>query len=93
VSTITARVTSKGQITVPKLVRERLGIEAGDEIAFHFDDADPGRLEIRPVHRRRLSEFRGLFSVERASPIDEERAASRAARAQRIVASDSPGNG
>ena len=30
----TARMTSKGQITVPKGVRERLGIGPGDELEF-----------------------------------------------------------
>ena len=30
--THTARVTSKGQVTIPKAVRERLGIAAGDDI-------------------------------------------------------------
>jgi AbrB family looped-hinge helix DNA binding protein len=30
----TSRLTSKGQITVPKRVRERLGLRAGDEIEF-----------------------------------------------------------
>ena len=29
-----ATVTSKGQITLPKSVRERLGIEAGDRVEF-----------------------------------------------------------
>ncbi|MGH8210067.1 MAG: AbrB/MazE/SpoVT family DNA-binding domain-containing protein [Steroidobacteraceae bacterium] len=29
-----ARLTSKGQITLPKSVRERLGVEAGDRIEF-----------------------------------------------------------
>lgn len=32
-----AKVTSKGQVTVPKAVREALGIEAGDEIIFHVE--------------------------------------------------------
>lgn len=30
----TATLTSKGQITLPKTVRERLGVEAGDRIEF-----------------------------------------------------------
>ena len=29
-----ATLTSKGQITLPKSVRERLGVEAGDRIEF-----------------------------------------------------------
>lgn len=28
------RVTSKGQVTIPKHIRERLGIEPGDEVVF-----------------------------------------------------------
>jgi AbrB family looped-hinge helix DNA binding protein len=33
----TSRMTSKGQITVPKEVRNRLGVEAGDEVEFIED--------------------------------------------------------
>ncbi len=29
-----AKVTSKGQITIPKEVRERLGLRPGDEVEF-----------------------------------------------------------
>lgn len=32
-----AKVTSKGQITVPKAVREALGIEEGDEVVFRVE--------------------------------------------------------
>jgi antitoxin PrlF len=32
-----AKVTSKGQITIPKAVRDALGIEAGDEVAFRVE--------------------------------------------------------
>ncbi|CAN5673421.1 hypothetical protein BH24ACT5_BH24ACT5_28320 [soil metagenome] len=32
-----ARVTSKGQVTVPKVVRDALGIAEGDEIVFRVD--------------------------------------------------------
>jgi AbrB family looped-hinge helix DNA binding protein len=32
-----AKVTSKGQVTVPKAVRDALGIAAGDEIVFRVE--------------------------------------------------------
>jgi len=32
-----ARVTSKGQVTVPKSVRDALGIQQGDEIIFRVE--------------------------------------------------------
>jgi antitoxin PrlF len=32
----TATITSKGQVTIPLEVRERLRLEAGDKIDFHF---------------------------------------------------------
>jgi AbrB family looped-hinge helix DNA binding protein len=30
----TTKVTSKGQVTIPKHIRERLGIKTGDELEF-----------------------------------------------------------
>ena len=32
-----ARVTSKGQVTVPKAVRDALGIKEGDEVVFRVE--------------------------------------------------------
>ena len=34
---VAARVTSKGQVTVPKVVRDALGIEDGDEVVFRVE--------------------------------------------------------
>jgi len=33
-----SRLTSKGQLTVPKPVREALGLEPGDELHFRVED-------------------------------------------------------
>jgi AbrB family looped-hinge helix DNA binding protein len=44
-----SNVTSKGQVTIPKKVRERLGIEAGSAVAFELTDA--GEVVLRPVVR------------------------------------------
>jgi AbrB family looped-hinge helix DNA binding protein len=34
---VAAKVTSKGQITVPKAVRDALGIHEGDEVVFRVE--------------------------------------------------------
>lgn len=39
-------VTSKGQVTIPKEIRDRLGIEAGQELEFTVEDADT--ITVRP---------------------------------------------
>lgn len=44
---ITRTVTSKGQVTIPKQIRDRLGIEAADKVTFVIDES--GRVELRPT--------------------------------------------
>ncbi len=33
----TGTVTSKGQITIPKAVRDQMGLKAGDKLEFHTE--------------------------------------------------------
>ena len=35
---IVARVTSKGQITIPKEIREKMGVHPGEEVGFEEND-------------------------------------------------------
>lgn len=44
-----AVVSEKGQVTIPKQLRDRLGIEPGQELDFTDED---GRLVARKVHDR-----------------------------------------
>ena len=39
-ATLQAKVTTKGQITLPKAVREKLSIHTGDRIEFSVDEAN-----------------------------------------------------
>ncbi len=54
-------VTSKGQVTIPKPIRDRLGIERGDAIEFEF--AADGRVVMAKVGGRpptnRFASLRG----------------------------------
>lgn len=36
---VSAKVTSKGQITIPRSVREALDLREGDEVVFRVEDA------------------------------------------------------
>jgi AbrB family looped-hinge helix DNA binding protein len=51
-----ATVTSKGQVTVPADIRERLGLKAGDRLDFHL--ADSGKLTVVATKRRSILESR-----------------------------------
>lgn len=42
-----ATITSKGQVTIPKRIRDRLHLEPGDRIDFILDEA--GDLRVTPV--------------------------------------------
>jgi AbrB family looped-hinge helix DNA binding protein len=55
---VRARITSKGQVTLPVEIRRRYKLEAGDEIAFQME---AGGLRILPLRKRRLSELRGIL--------------------------------
>jgi len=48
---MSATVTSKGQVTVPKAVRERLGIVPGSKVAFEL--AEDGRVVLVKVDGER----------------------------------------
>lgn len=55
----TAKVTSKGQVTIPKQVRSLMAIKTGDRLAFDLDDN--GSLRVSRVQGERLP-LRGLLS-------------------------------
>lgn len=57
-----AKITSKGQITLPAALRRRLGLHTGDEVAFAVD-ADGARL--LALKRRKLTDFFGALPATR----------------------------
>ncbi|GHF85909.1 AbrB family looped-hinge helix DNA binding protein [Amycolatopsis bartoniae] len=60
------RLTEKGQVTIPKAIRERLGLGPGDEVEFVLDEdgARIKRASGSPSRGRRLVErLRGRGDV------------------------------
>jgi AbrB family looped-hinge helix DNA binding protein len=53
-----AKVTSKGQITIPLEVRQALGVKPGDKLIF--ERSSDGELLIRKVDEFPFDRFRGM---------------------------------
>jgi antitoxin PrlF len=69
-------LTSKGQVTIPKEVRERMGLTEGDRLEFVFDEQ--GRLVVRPESADPLGRLPGLLkhlAPERPVTVEEMREA------------------
>ena len=57
----TAKITSKGRVTIPKQVRVRLAVAPGDQLAFEFDER--GLLRVTSV-RKPLPPLRGFLAKD-----------------------------
>lgn len=78
---VRARITSKGQVTIPKSVREALDLHEGDELLF--------RVERSRAVIGKTPDFLGLAggvpvpAAKRATPWDDVLRATRSRRAER----------
>ena len=68
----TATLTSKGQTTIPKEIRDRLGMKQGDRMTFTLM-AD-GTVLVR-VKRKSLSELAGVLHKKGRKPVPIEQMA------------------
>jgi antitoxin PrlF len=78
-------LTSKGQVTIPKEVRERLGLKEGDRLVFRFDAQ--GNLLVRPEARSPFGRLTGLLhhlAGERPVTVEEMNAAVKRRTAERF---------
>jgi len=60
-----AKITFKGQVTIPKEVREALGIEEGDSVIFMVEK---DRAILKPLKKKSLKDFYGILPATRPYP-------------------------
>ena len=60
-----ATMTNKGQITIPKEIRDMLGLHSGDKLDFSCEKG--GRLIVRPLKKNVDDLYGKLFQPERES--------------------------
>lgn len=77
-----AKLTSKGRATIPKEIRDYLGLDPGDRILFVLQD---GEVILRPVART-LLEMRGAIRPRRTpEDFDKVRRAVRRKAGSRLA--------
>ena len=62
-----SKIQSRGQVTVPKEVRQKAGIEPGDVLTFEV--TGPGEIRLRSLPRLRLAEALERYQIE--MPVDD----------------------
>jgi len=65
----TSAVTSKGQITIPKEIRDQLGLKPGDRVGFVKDRT--GRISLKAVSTD-IRSLRGILKSRRKAPLTIE---------------------
>ena len=64
-----ATITSKGQVTIPKKVRDKLGLRPGDKL--NFDIENDGEMKVS-AQKNSISKAAGILYREGQKPISVE---------------------
>jgi len=72
-------ITVKGQVTIPKEIREFLNLKPGDKVIF---EKEGNIVVLKPA--RTLLDFRGYVKSERYIPMEEARKIAKQKRAKKI---------
>jgi AbrB family looped-hinge helix DNA binding protein len=67
---IRAKLTSKGQITIPVAIRNKLNLQPGDELIFEIGRDEV--VKLRSFKRKRLTELYASLPAKRPFPNKEQ---------------------
>lgn len=78
-----ATLTSKGQVTIPREVREQLGLSVGDKLLFEVEGEV---IRLKVLKTSSLGDLKGSLPAKRPYPGKEgEREAARRSVSQRVL--------
>jgi antitoxin PrlF len=78
-----ATISSKGQITIPKQIRDGMGLRRGDQVVFVLEE---GRIFLYPVQSKGFEPLRGVWGGRAINPGKEiEREAARTHVVERVL--------
>jgi antitoxin PrlF len=66
----TTTLTSKGQVTIPKKIRDELNLQPGDQLSFEIENGN--KISVRPEKKTADQAFGILYSGERETFSDED---------------------
>lgn len=82
---ISGKMTSKGQITIPKELREQLDLKEGDQFKFLIKNDE---VKIKPVKKKRLSQAIGRITSEKEIDIEKMREIAQKEASKQILSED-----
>lgn len=62
---VRARITSKGQLTIPVAIRRRYGLDTGDEVEFIAEERGT---YLVPLKRKKLTDLYGILKTDKPWP-------------------------
>jgi len=72
-------ITIKGQVTIPKIIRDELGLKTGDRLVF---EREGSKIIIKPT--KTVLDFRGYVKTKKYIPMEEARKIAKGLRGKRF---------
>ncbi|MDC3418021.1 AbrB/MazE/SpoVT family DNA-binding domain-containing protein [Aquibacillus salsiterrae] len=79
---VSGKMTSKGQITIPKELREKLGLSEGDQFKFLIENDE---VRIEPIKKKLLSQAIGRITSEESIDFEKMREIARQEASKHIL--------